>query len=657
MRGEERDETEKAPDAEVVVEDRRVSESLAQVSLDRDALEAFPASSADEMLKAMPGLHLSAHGGHGKAYQYFVRGFDAVHGSDLAVSLEGIPLNEVSHIHGQGYLDLHFLPTVLVRGLDLWRGSSRPEAGDFALAASAELHLGLADPGLLVQVGGGTDRSGHGLVAWRPAGGGPTDFAVAEGEAGEGVGDRRAFREVRLAGGKGGWLGPARVRAFALASDNTFESPGVVREDDVGSGEVDFYGAYPEAGGGRSSRLLAGVEVARSLEAGGWQFLGWGGLKALELRRNFTGYAQYADHGDGVLQAQEGGAAGLRLRGWRHLEGVGSILEGGVDVRGDRFDQWEQGLEPDGTIWAERVDARVSQGSAGAWADLGLDPWPWLSVEPGVRAEALAIRLLRRIDDLGTPVLNPRPAHAWAPVLCPKARLSLFGDRPWSAFATWGRGFRSPEARGVEDGDRAPVATADTAELGVRWAAPDASVTLVGFHTIVSNEIVFDHAAARFLSSGATRRLGGEVVASLEPFRFLRVETEVTWADGRTLASGEALPYAPRWLASTGLYARRAGAEGRATCGLRGWFLGPRPLPEGFYSHPAFVVDATGHAEWRRWVLDVDVDNLLGTRWRDGEFVYPSWFDRSRPESELPALHVTAGDPFAIRIAVGRRFS
>ncbi len=654
-RGEE-DEQETAEE-EIVVEEPRARETPAQVTLDRDALEAFPASSADELLRAMPGLHLSAHGGHGKAYQYFVRGFDAVHGADLAISLEGIPLNEVSHIHGQGYLDLHFLPTVLIRGLDLWRGSSRPEAGDFALAASADLALGLADPGLLVEAGGGTDRSGRGLVTWRPAGGEPEDFVVVEGEAGRGVGDHRAFRQVRLAGGMGGWLGSVRVRAFALGYDGTFESPGVVREDDVSSGGMDFYGAYPEAGGGRSSRLLAGLKVGRSVADGGWHLLGWGGLRALELRRNFTGYARYPDHGDGVLQAQEGQAAGLRLRGRRGLKGIGSMLEGGVDVRADRFDQREQGLNPDGTVWVERVDARVVQGAAGAWADLGLDPWPWLSAEPGFRVEALGIRLLRRIDDAGATVAHPQPADSWAPVLCPKVRLSLFPDRPWTAFATWGRGFRSPEARGIEDGDRAPVATADTAELGLRWGAPAASLTLVGFHTTVSNEIVFDHAAARFLSSGATRRLGGEAVAGLEPFSWLRGEAEVTWADGRYQASGEALPYAPRWLASTGLYARRAWSQRRVSGGLRGWYLGPRPLPEGFYSHPAFVVDATAHAEWRQWVLDLEVDNLLGTRWRDGEFVYPSWFDQSRPESELPVLHVTAGDPFAIRIALGRRFS
>ncbi len=146
-------------DEELVVEDERPRETASESVLEGEALEAFPARSADELLQAMPGLHQSAHGGHGKAYQYFVRGFDAVHGADLAVILAGIPLNEPGNVHGHGYLDLHFLPTVLGRSVDLHKGSSRAEVGDFGVAASADFHLGLAEPGLLTPVGGGPDRS------------------------------------------------------------------------------------------------------------------------------------------------------------------------------------------------------------------------------------------------------------------------------------------------------------------------------------------------------------------------------------------------------------------------------------------------------------------------------------------------------------------
>ncbi len=646
-------------DEAFIVEAERPRETASDSSLDRDAVEAFPASSADELLRAMPGLHQSAHGGHGKAYQYFVRGFDAVHGADLAVSLEGIPLNEPSNVHGHGYLDLHFLPTELVRSVVLHKGASQPEVGDFGVAASADFQLGLTETGLLTQIGGGTDRSGKLLLAWRPRRGETGDFALAEAEAGAGVGEGRSWRQLNLALGNERWFGMTRARSFALAYHGDFESPGVLREDDLLAGDLDFYGAYPEAGGGTSSRLLMGVELARPCVGCGWSATAWTGLRALELVRNFTGYYQDAEHGDGVRQAQQGGAFGLRARRWESLGLLGrsQLWTGGVDLRADLLQQWEQGVEPDGTPWEDRIDADVRQGSAGAWTSIELHPARWLELEPGVRGELLGLRLRRRLDDEGQEVASPEWADAWAPVLCPKARMVLFPGRNASLFASYGRGFRSPEARGIEDGDRAPVSTADTEELGVRWEpVAGLDLTLVGFHTTISNELVFDHTAARFLSAGATRRLGGELLGGWAPLPWLRSELELTWTDGRYVATGEALPYAPRWLASLGLYSQGQAKHLEWNGGLRGWFLGPRPLPDGFYSRSALVLDATAHFSWRRWILDLEVDNLLGTKWRDGEFVYPSWFDRDQPRSELTALHLTAGEPFALRLGIGRRF-
>ena len=39
----------------------------------------------------------------------FLRGFDADHGTDLALSIDGIPINMVSHAHGQGFADTNFI--------------------------------------------------------------------------------------------------------------------------------------------------------------------------------------------------------------------------------------------------------------------------------------------------------------------------------------------------------------------------------------------------------------------------------------------------------------------------------------------------------------------------------------------------------------------
>jgi outer membrane cobalamin receptor len=46
-------------------------------------------------LRKVPGLFIGQHGG-GKAEQIFLRGFDIDHGTDIAISVDGMPVNMVS---------------------------------------------------------------------------------------------------------------------------------------------------------------------------------------------------------------------------------------------------------------------------------------------------------------------------------------------------------------------------------------------------------------------------------------------------------------------------------------------------------------------------------------------------------------------------------
>src|SRR5690606_39056961 len=69
-------------------------------------LRAVPVRTAEDALRLVPGLTLVQHGSEGKGQQFFLRGFDAEHGSGLELTLEGIPLNEWSNVHALGYLDL-----------------------------------------------------------------------------------------------------------------------------------------------------------------------------------------------------------------------------------------------------------------------------------------------------------------------------------------------------------------------------------------------------------------------------------------------------------------------------------------------------------------------------------------------------------------------
>lgn len=633
-----------AADAEVEVRAQRPAASASERQLDAEQLATLPGRSADELLRALPGLHIAAHGGRGKAWQFLLRGFDGGHGGDLAVRLEGVPLNEPSNTHGHGYLDLGLIPPLLVEGMTLRPGPFGAQAGDFATAGQAELSLGLAQPGGLVRAGAGSDRSGALTLAWRPPEAPAGSFVLAEAEAGLGVGESRAWRLGRAAAGWEGQVHGRSVRAWALAHDGAFESPGALREEDLVSGERSFYDAYPGSGGGRSTRALGALSAEGGSASTLWQATAWVGARSLRLDQNFTGWSRDPVHGDATRQtaAQRGGGARGEL--WAQ-PGPRLGLRGGAELRLDAVQQAEQGLDAAGQLWgqASTLDAGVLDG--GAWLGLGAQPAPWLRVEPAVRGAVLA-------------VAPDEQSAAWAPVLAPRLTVALTPEGPGSVVLSAGRGYRSADARAATPGGRLPVTTCDALELGGGLQlGPRLELRAAGFGSWLSDELVFDHLSARTLNSGATRRVGAYGGLVWSPRSELALSLDLTLSDGRFTATGEPIPYAPRALGVLGLSTQALPIGPVAlTGGVRAWALAPRALPGGFWSRPTAAVDLSARVDHGAWSLELDVDNALGTRWRDGEYLYTSWWDTSQPRSELPARHFTAGAPFAARLSIGRRF-
>lgn len=97
-------------------------------------LNMQPVKSAQDLLRLVPGLFIAQHQGGGKAEQIFLRGFDADHGTDINISVDDIPVNMVTHAHGQGYADLHFLIPETVASYDFGKGPYYTDKGDFTTA-------------------------------------------------------------------------------------------------------------------------------------------------------------------------------------------------------------------------------------------------------------------------------------------------------------------------------------------------------------------------------------------------------------------------------------------------------------------------------------------------------------------------------------------
>ncbi len=116
----------------ITVTERRPISAATESRVREKDFAVRPHNTASEMLNNLPGFVAGQHAGGGKAMQYFLRGFDNDHGTDVAISVDGIPVNMVSHAHGQGYADLNFLIPEVVESIDYRKGPYFADAGNFA---------------------------------------------------------------------------------------------------------------------------------------------------------------------------------------------------------------------------------------------------------------------------------------------------------------------------------------------------------------------------------------------------------------------------------------------------------------------------------------------------------------------------------------------
>ena len=106
-------------------------------------VQLTPAFRPGEVLETVPGLDVTVHSGEGKANQYLMRGYNLDHGTDLAVFVDDMPINEPTHAHGQGYADINFMIPQLVSNISYTKGTYYADIGDFGSVGS--LHINYLD--------------------------------------------------------------------------------------------------------------------------------------------------------------------------------------------------------------------------------------------------------------------------------------------------------------------------------------------------------------------------------------------------------------------------------------------------------------------------------------------------------------------------------
>lgn len=629
--------------------------SASERSVNRPVLEAAPHHTAGDLLLTVPGVSVSQHGGEGKAYQIFFRGFDAVHGQDLEIWAGGAPVNDVSNVHGQGYADLHFLPPEVVERITAQPGSYDPRQGDFAVAGSVRLDLGWREPGVTAKLGAGSFGTSRALVGYRPRGAPRQTFAAFELYSSDGFGPARAARRSAAVAQWVTALGDvARLRVMSSAYVARFSSPGVLRLDDIEAGRVSRTASYDPSQGGDASRVQVVAEIADHGTRDRFSIAPYVVARGMTLHSNFTGYLADRADGDGVVQRNDALTLGVTSSyrvplGWFSRR---DAIEAGVSARHDRVAQSQARVSTlGGAVTRTDVLADVSALDVGGYLDLTVAPIDRVTLRAGARADGLAYRTVdRAMSDVGF-TRSTQGSH-----LGKKATLDVDLGRGTHAVAAYGEGFRSPQARGLANAETTPFTQVVSREVGLRYRDREIAATLAAFSSNLSEDLVFDQSTARNETVPATRRVGGAVDVVAGVASGLTSATSVTYtraefaASDARYAQGDLLPYVPQWVVRTDLALTRElfRPAGRALDGRLGagsTFLGSRPLPYAERGHDVWLVDATAGLRWREVELMLDVFNVADARWFDSELSYASNFQQGALPSLVPARHVTVGAP------------
>jgi outer membrane receptor protein involved in Fe transport len=621
----------------VVLGRKPISAASSSDVRDRD-FALRPIGSVQDILRVTPGLVMVQHSGGGKANQYFLRGFDADHGTDLALSVDGIPINMVSHAHGQGFADTNFIIPETVERVEITKGPYFANQGDFATAGAVNLvtRSGFEHSSLGFGFGGSPGHGGPSYRAlviaspkWDKAN---ALFAVEVGRQDGPFVNPEHWDRYKLFNKLSVPLSPTSRLVVGEASyAGNWHGSGQIPARAVDQGLISRFGSLDPSEGGNTARhqIFTAYEL-RPNEDSEVTALAYAGTYRFNLFSNFTFELADPAHGDELEQLDRrtfyGGSVSYRV-----VHRLGSVrfdTTVGGNVRSDDIHE---------ELWhsADRRELDQTRGNAvhetmlGAYVNEEITPARWLRADLGGRADLLSFAVENRLAT--TDPTNPRSgvdaAHQFSPkasaVVTPLAQKRAVVE----VYLNWGHGFHSNDVRGVfTTPSVTPLTRAVGEELGTRARLFDQlDFAATGFYLHLNNETTWDGDDGTTEVSPPTNRYGAEFEARYEFTRWLAADGAVTFTHSEFStdhANGNGLALAPKQTWSGGLSARHALGPGVARAGLRFYGIGARPASDdGALVAPGFTqVDA--HLGYRHRNFDVafDVENLLNGAFRSAQF-------------------------------------
>jgi hypothetical protein len=631
-----------------------------------------PHSTTQEVMNNVPGLLVVQHQGGGKAFQYFIRGFDSDHGTDFLLLTDGMPVNLVSQAHGQGWADSNYLIPETLEGIRLFKGPYFAEFGDFAVAGALALKTRDEFEENFVLAQGGSFDTARAVFGASTDLGGATVLASGEGYYTNGWFDEpqgfwRASGLLKVT------LEPSIDHRLTLSGQiyaADWDASGQIPQRAVDAGEVGRFGTLDPSEGGRTNREILNLQYSftpsetRRLDA---QI--WGQHYAMDLWSNFTFFrdtglrfverpdgsvldtcadwtpddprcapvAPSANYipGDGIYQRDERLLYGGRITYGQEgeLASIPWIGQVGFETRGDFIH-----LTLDRQVRRRNFftvnSARVDEYSVGGFASAEFFPARWIRAQFGLRGDLFFFDVDDRLG-VQRPDRNfvavPIAGREHDGIVSPKLNvvLSPFEDDDTELYFNFGTGFHSNDARAVVRTGRDGVVRATGGETGVRGSWVEGLDLASALWILdLDDELVFsgdggdvdaivDPASGNFVPAGASRRWGVDFYGRYQLTDWAYLDYDLAWASPR-LKEGGAIPLAPKLYMNGGLTFDHEGFG----AALRFRSLGDRPANEdGSITAPGWTLfDILLRYRWENVEFSLAFLNVTDTDWDESAF-------------------------------------
>ena len=636
------------------------ADSASQGTVRREQIEARPNYRPGEILEAAPGVIVTQHSGEGKANQYFLRGINLDHGTDLAITVDGMPVNQRTHGHGQGYSDLNFLISDIVSGLQYKKGPYYADEGDFSAAGAMHLQLpNRLDKGF-GEIGGGAYGYRRLLLADSPK-----------------LGNGNLLYALEVFHNDGPWTRPDDFRKFsgllrygqgtaqdgfnvtAMAYQGTWNATNQIPKRAVDAGLIGRFDTLDRSDGGDSSRYSL---------SGAWNKTGQNSATAanayviksrLSLWNNFTFFQDDPVNGDQFEQIDKRVTTGFNAQHSLFGKWGGREVENtfGMQVRNDNISVGLFNTAQRVRLSTTRAD-HVVETSAAAYYQNSLRWNDWFRTVAGLRADFYTGQVTSD---------NPlNSGKASDHMFSPKMSL-IFG--PWAKteyYFNYGRSFHSNDMRGATISvapktglpatREALLVRATGAEVGMRTAIiPHLQSSLAVFALDIQSELLFAGDAGTTADSGrSSRRVGFEFSNLYTPNDWLVLDADIAFTRARFtgidfMGAGDRVPGAIEGVAT---FTAAVDNKGPYYGSMRLRYFGPRPLIEDntLRSNSTTLLSGrVGYKFDKKARVQLDVFNLLNRRASQIDYAYTSQLrGEAAPVNDI---HFHPSEPRSFRIS------